>query len=210
MKLIYRGAEADLLLGKWAGEKAIHKVRKPLPYRLEELDKAIRSQRTLHEASMIHSARSAGVRTPYLYFVNPASALIVMEYIEGERMKTVIDRAPDETMINLCERFGEGVATLHTAGIMHGDITTSNIIVRDSELVFIDFGLSLHSARLEDHAVDLRLIKETLNGAHSRIASAAFGALLEGYKVKVGEARLEATKRKLSEIERRGRYAKVE
>ncbi|MCS4540075.1 MAG: KEOPS complex kinase/ATPase Bud32 [Thaumarchaeota archaeon] len=210
MKLIYRGAEADLLLGEWAGEKAIHKVRKPLPYRLEALDRAIRSHRTLHEANMIHSARSAGVRTPYLYFVNPTSALIVMEYIEGERMKTVLELAPDDIVISLCRRFGEDVAAMHTAGIMHGDITTSNVIVRDSELVFIDFGLSLHSAKLEDHAVDLRLIKETLNGAHSRIASVAFGALLDGYKVKVGEARLDATKRKLSEIEGRGRYAKVE
>ncbi len=210
MRLIYRGAEADLLLGDWAGERAIHKVRKPLPYRIEVLDRTIRSHRTLHEASMIHSARSAGVRTPYLYFVDPTMALIVMEYVEGERMKAVLDSASDGTVAALCKRLGEGVAALHNAGIMHGDITTSNIIVRDSELVFVDFGLSLHSAKLEDHAVDLRLIKETLNGAHSKIASLAFRALMEGYLVKVGRARMEAAKRKLSEIERRGRYARVE
>lgn len=209
-KLIYRGAEADLLLGTWAGETAVHKLRKPLSYRLEVLDRTIRSHRTLNEAHMIHDARSAGVRAPYLYFVDPPSALLVMEYIEGERMKTVLENAPEETVVTLSRKLGEGVAAMHTGGIMHGDITTSNVIVRDGQLVFIDFGLSLHSSKLEDHAVDLRLIKETLTGAHSRIASVAFRELLEGYKTRVGEDRLEATKRKLSEIERRGRYAKVE
>ena len=208
MDLIYRGAEADLMLGEWAGTPAVYKFRKALPYRLPELDKTIRSQRTVHEAQMIHQARRAGVRTPYLYFVGQAEALLVMEHLSGERLKQSLDR--NRESLSEMASFGKVVGLLHRAGIMHGDLTTSNVIVNQGRLVLIDFGLSVFSQKVEDHAVDLRLIKETLNGAQSAISIRAFALLLEGYGDTVGGARLAAVRRKLAEIERRGRYARVE
>jgi TP53 regulating kinase-like protein len=210
MKLIYRGAEADILLGEWVGEKAVYKLRKPLPYRLEALDRAIRMQRTSHEAQMVNDAKLAGVNTPYLYCVNLKMALIVMQYIEGKRLKNILDRSTEDEVVAISHKFGEEIGKLHQAGIMHGDLTTSNTIICNEDLVFIDFGLSIHSFKLEDHAVDLRLIKEALNGAHSRISSSAFSSLMEGYGELVGGAKLVAIKKKLVEIERRGRYAKIE
>jgi TP53 regulating kinase-like protein len=208
MKMIYRGAEADVMLGSWAGIKAVHKVRKPFPYRLPVLDRTIREQRTAHEAQMIHDAKRAGVRTPYLYYVSPSEALIVMEYVVGERLKILLDTADDRLV--LAKTFGTAVGRLHAAGIMHGDLTTSNVIMSDGGLVVIDFGLSLYSQRVEDHAVDLRLIKETLTGAHSKISIQAFSAFLEGYGEVVGAQRALAVRKKLAEIERRGRYTRVE
>ncbi|MGH9917754.1 MAG: Kae1-associated kinase Bud32, partial [Nitrososphaerales archaeon] len=190
MKLIYRGAEADVFRGDWCGQHAVYKVRVPLPYRLPELDNAIRSQRTVHEALIIYQSKLAGVSTPALYYVSPPEALLVMEYLDGERLKTVLEGASPSEISALAFRFGESVARLHSAGIMHGDLTTSNVIVsKDGAIRFIDFGLAIRSRRLEDQAVDLRLIKETLTGAHNPISKRFMRSLLEGYASVLGEGR---------------------
>jgi len=210
MKLIYRGAEADVFEGEWGGPStaAVYKFRKPLPYRLPQLDSEIRAQRTTHEAQIISGARSAGVKVPHLYYVSPAESLIVMERLEGPRLKANLEDRNRVT--ELSREFGSAVAKLHRAGIMHGDLTTSNVIVGKQGLHLIDFGLAMHTSKLEDHAVDLRLIKETLVGAHSEVSSLAMGSFLGGYESVVGARRAREVTKKLAEIERRGRYARVE
>jgi TP53 regulating kinase and related kinases len=212
VKLLYRGAEADVFRGKWCGLPAVYKLRKPLLYRLPDLDKLIRSQRTVHEAQMIHQSKLAGVSAPHLYYLSPPEALLVMEYVEGERLKTLLLGAglTRERVTALAEGFGRSIARLHAAGIMHGDLTTSNVIVNGDALSLIDFGLAIHSQRLEDQAVDLRLIKETLTGAHNAVSKPFMQSLVSGYSSVLGSARAEAATKKLAEIERRGRYARVE
>jgi len=208
-RLIYKGAEADIVRGEWQGLDAVFKVRKPLSYRLKVMDDAIRRQRTIHEADMIHGARAAGVASPHLFYVDIPAATLVMEYVDGQRVKDIVGSAPRGVVEAIFGEFGRSVAMLHSAGIMHGDLTTANVVKRGGELVFIDFGLSLRTTRLEDHAVDLRLIKETLVGAHSQIALYALDALFGGYAKGVGPARSRAALRQLQNIERRGRYARV-
>ena len=208
--LLYRGAEADVIKARWCGQQAVYKVRKRLPYRLPELDSEIRRQRTLHEGEMIRSAKSAGVNAPYLYFMDLSRSTLVMEFIEGARMKDLVSSLPPRDSSILFDPLGAEVARLHAAGIMHGDLTTANVLRRNGELVFVDFGLSVHSTRVEDHAVDLRLIKETIVGAHSAIAQPALAFLFRGYAKAAGERRAEAVFRRLRAIERRGRYARVE
>ena len=208
-RLLYKGAEADIVSGTWRGLAAVYKVRKPLPYRLAELDIAIRHQRTLHEAELVHSARRAGVPVPRLYYLDAPRTTLVMEYVEGERLKEFVTSAPEAEAGKLFRLLGRDVARLHSAGITHGDLTTANVIIRGGELVFIDFGLSNHSSRLEDHAVDLRLIKETLVGAHPSLSSMALEWLFEGYSMEAGGNRTKAVTRQLKSIERRGRYARL-
>jgi Kae1-associated kinase Bud32 len=208
-KILYRGAEADIVRGTWRGLPAVYKVRKPLPYRLAALDSVIRRQRTLHEAELIHSGRKSGVTTPRLYYVDAPRTTLVMEYVEGRRLKEIVSSTPESKTGRLFRALGRDTARLHRAGITHGDLTTANIIVRGGQLVFIDFGLASHSSKLEDHAVDLRLIKETLVGAHPSIASFALERLFEGYSDEAGAARTKAVARQLRSIERRGRYARV-
>ncbi len=208
-KLIYCGAEADILRGEWQGLDVVYKVRKPLEYRLPILDEAIRHQRTLREAQMIHQAKKAGVDAPSLYHVDPASATLVMEFVKGDRLRDVIGGIPSEELLEVFFMFGRNVARLHKSSIMHGDLTTANVVRRGGGLVFIDFGLSLRSERLEDHAVDIRLIKETVVGAHSGVASAALEGFYEGYSTVVGKARFRQVQKQLQNIERRGRYARV-
>ena len=88
MKLIAKGAEADLWLDHdWNGVKALIKRRVRKMYRHPELDATIRRSRTIHEADIIHRAKEAGVPTPLLYQVDPEGATIVMQYVEGERVR---------------------------------------------------------------------------------------------------------------------------
>ncbi|MDE1853108.1 MAG: Kae1-associated serine/threonine protein kinase [Thaumarchaeota archaeon] len=209
-QLIYRGAEADLVLGRWQGLEAVLKVRKPLAYRLPVLDDAIRRQRTLREAEMMHQAKKAGVATPFLYNVDVPSATLTMEYVRGDRLRDVVGSMTAKETEGAFFQFGRDAASLHSAGIMHGDLTTANVLRRDGSLVFLDFGLSYRTPRLEDHAVDIRLIKETLIGAHHREARSALEAFYRGYSEGVGPARHKAVLRQLRGIERRGRYARVE
>ena len=208
-RLLYKGAEADVLRGEWQGLDAVFKVRKPLPYRLTVLDDAIRRQRTIREAEMIHLAKKAGVASPFLYNVDVPASTLVMEFVAGDRVKDLVDSLPRSEMEDIFFDFGRDAARLHSAGIMHGDLTTANVIRRKGALVFIDFGLSIRTTRLEDHAVDLRLIKETLVGAHPEAATAALEALNGGYAEVVGPARSRAALKQLQNIERRGRYARV-
>src|SRR5215217_4681193 len=83
--LIKRGAEADIYIVEWNSKKAVSKVRSPKSYRHPELDSAIRKHRTIHEATFMSAAKSAGVMTPFVHFVDPSKAEIIMEFIEGEK-----------------------------------------------------------------------------------------------------------------------------
>ena len=218
-RVVYRGAEADLLRGRWCGLDAVFKFRRPFIYRLKVLDDAIRRQRTAREAEMIHDAKRSGAHTPFLYFVDIGKALIVMQWVNGRRLKETVSSLSSEGLEHVFAELGGEVARLHASGIMHGDLTTSNILLdydnkgtttNNNELTLIDFGLALRTTRLEDRAVDLRLVKETLTGAHSEVASKAYAALLEGYRGEVGPGEVRAVTRQVAEIERRGRYARVE
>ncbi|MDG7011482.1 MAG: Kae1-associated serine/threonine protein kinase [Nitrososphaerota archaeon] len=208
-RLLYRGAEADVVLGDWQGLPAVFKVRKPLTYRLASLDQEIRRQRTVHEAEMIRHAKRAGVATPFLYHLDLQASTMVMEYIGGKMLRDLAGHMAEKDVEGPFFKFGEGVARLHAAGMMHGDLTTANVVSREGSLVFLDFGLAHRTSRLEDHAVDLRLIKETLVGAHPGISRAALDAFFRGYEAKAGTPRFRRVRSQLRNIERRGRYARV-
>ena len=209
-RLIRKGAEADIYLGKWFGKDAILKIRKPKPYMQPELDSEIRKRRTLHEVSFLVDARKAGITTPLVYFIDPNKAEIVMQYIKGIRLKEIISDKKADNIDALCSEVGRCIARLHKKDIIHGDLTTSNFLVFKNRLVFIDFGLAFFSQRLEDMAVDLHLIKGVLKSAHSKVADEAFNKILEGYEEISGIRMIKVLVNKMGEIERRGRYARVE
>jgi TP53 regulating kinase-like protein len=200
-KLIKRGAEADIYLGSWYGKTTISKIRKVKSYRHKSLDDEIRKSRTVNEANMISSSKLTGVRSPFLYFVDPVYAEIIMEFVEGKVAKDVIN-------VKLCEEIGKYTGLLHTNDIIHGDLTTSNFIV-SKKLVVVDFGLSYYSHRREDRAVDIRLIKEIFSSAHVSFYKEAYEGFLRGYSEIIGEYETHKILKNVLEIERRGRYAQV-
>ena len=116
---------------------------------------------------------------------------------------------PNSKIISLSKQMGNLVGLMHKNGIMHGDLTTSNFIFFKNKIFVIDFGLSLKTIKPEDHAVDLRLIKEILNSAHATIMKQAWKNFLVGYKSEVGTSKFLKIKNLVGIIESRGRYATV-
>ena len=198
--LAKRGAEADIYLTEWGGRKAVSKVRTAKPYRHRELDATIRKHRTIHEASFMSAAKSAGVMTPFVHFVDPVSAEIIMEFVEGDNVRDAL--TPD-----LCYGMGRCAAMLHASNIIHGDLATSNFII-NNKLALLDFGLSYYSERIEDMATDIRLIKEAFTSAHIAVKK-AFPRFVEGYAAVAGRKRTNKILENVKEIEQRGRYARV-
>ena len=205
MKLLKKGAEADLYQTKWQNSNAILKIRKIKKYRNSSLDSKIRKQRTIKESQILSLVKSHGIPAPLVYFVNLDKTSIIMQEIPGKPVHDL----PESKIIELSKDIGKLVGTLHKNGIMHGDLTTSNFILFRNVVFVIDFGLSQISIKPEDHAVDLRLIKEILNSAHAKIMLLSWKNFLNGYKSTVGQAYYAKITQLVSEIESRGRYAQV-
>ncbi len=205
MKLIKKGAEADIYQSTWNNNNAIFKIRKIKNYRNSLLDSKIRKQRTLKESQILSQVKSFGIPTPLVYFVNLKKSLIIMQEIPG---KPVNDLS-ESKIVELSKEIGKLVGMLHKNGVMHGDLTTSNFILFQNTVYVIDFGLSQNSIKPEDHAVDLRLIKEILNSAHAKIMKSSWKNFLIGYKSIVGNTNYIKITNLVLDIESRGRYATV-
>lgn len=205
MKLRKKGAEADIYQTNWQNSKAVLKIRKTKNYRNASLDSKIRKQRTIKESQMLSLVKTFGIPTPLVYFVNLEETFIVMQEIPGKPVHDL----PESKIIELSKEIGKLVGMLHKNGVMHGDLTTSNFILFQNTVFIIDFGLSQNTTKPEDHAVDLRLIKEILNSAHAKIMEPAWKNFLLGYKSIVGNANCVKIIKLVSDIESRGRYAAV-
>ncbi len=205
MKLLKKGAEADIYLIQWNNSRAILKIRKEKRYRNTILDAKIRKQRTIRESQIISEVKSFGIPTPLVYYVNLKKSSIIMQEIPGKPVHDLCD----SKIIELSKEIGKLVGMMHKNGIMHGDLTTSNFILYKNIVYVIDFGLSQQTIKSEDHAVDLRLIKEILNSAHAKIMESAWKNFLLGYKSIVSSANYTKITNLVSVIESRGRYATV-
>ncbi len=205
MKLLKKGAEGDIFLISWNKKKAILKNRKKKDYRNSSLDQRIRKQRTIRECEIISEVKSFGVSTPLIYNMDTKNCTIIMQYIVG----TVVNNLSESKLIKSCIEIGRIVGLMHKNGIMHGDLTTSNFIISKGKMFVLDFGLANKTMKPEDHAVDLRLLKEILNSAHAKIMNKAWSNFLKGYKSAVGSAYFSKITNLVKVIESRGRYANV-
>lgn len=205
MKLVKKGAEADIYITIWNGLDSILKIRKKKDYRVHSLDMRIRTLRTIREAKMISETKSFGITTPLVYFVDEKKCEIYLQLING---KLVQDLSLNK-IIKICTEIGKIVGILHKNGIMHGDLTTSNFILSDQGLVILDFGLSQKTDKVDDYAIDLRLFKEVLNSAHAQIVEDAWVSFVLGYRKILGNMLTEKILSHVSVIEKRGRYANV-
>jgi Kae1-associated kinase Bud32 len=184
-----RGAEATIEVDN----DKVTKNRIKKSYRINQIDSKLRKERTKAEVKLINSARRAGVSVPKI--LDSSEHEIKMEYIKGEMLRDVID-------VKFAEQVGESLTKLHGANLVHGDMTTSNMVIRDGIVHFIDFGLGFHSKRIEDKAVDLHLLERALNAKHPEISREFFKMVLKHYKPENREEILQ----RLSVIEGRGRY----
>jgi len=209
MTLIKKGAEAELYRGKWQGFDVVFKRRIRKHYRNPDLDSYIRTSRTSLEAKLLSESKRLRVPTPIVYFVNLQNTEIVMSYIPGTPLKKMI---PDMDVASIKQYFstiGDRVGRLHKGGIVHGDLTTSNMIVKDGNVFFIDFGLGEYTLDLEARGVDIHLMRRTLESSHHEVSKIAYNSFISGYSGVMG-GETEEVLRRVSEIRRRGRYVEGE
>ncbi len=206
MKLLRRGAEACLYRDSYMGFQVVRKQRIPKPYRHPELDREIRMGRTVLEGRLLSYAKRSGVPTPAIYQIDIDVATLVMEYLAGTTLRDSISSMTEPRMSGAFERLGEYIAQLHNGGVVHGDLTTSNVIVdREDGLRIIDFGLGDFSSELEARGVDLHLLLRTLESSHHSILADGWASFQRGYRRKYN-GKFDQVIEKVREIRRRGRY----
>ena len=183
-----RGAEAVVKMTEYLGYKAILKHRPKKTYRHPELDSRLRTSRTKNEAKLMRDVRTSGVKTPIIFDIDLHNGNLIMEYIEGKKVKDVIDSGSDAE--NVCMKIGESLAKMHNANICHGDLTTSNMILTDE-------------CGLEEKGVDLHLLERAFSSAHSESFS-LFDTIIESYRRHMPES--DSVLKRVQNIKERARY----
>lgn len=191
-KIIQQGAEAVISLDN----SQILKNRVKKGYRIPILDKKLRKKRTKSEAKIIEKLQST-INVPKIIAVDETK--IVMENLDGKKLSENLESLNYKS---ICKQLGEILTKLHNKDIIHGDLTTSNMILKDENIFLIDFGLSFHSKRIEDKAVDLHLLKQALDAKHFKISEECFKIILENYTAIKSKEIIDRIKK----IESRGRY----
>lgn len=190
------GAEAVVYLEDGPeGKKVLIKERVPKAYRHKEIDERIRVERNRTEARLMSEARRGGVSTPIIYDVEDFK--LKMQYIDGVPIKYLI--TPE-----LSEKVGELVGKLHSAGIVHGDLTTSNLLLAGERLYLLDFGLAYFDKGLEARGVDVHVLFQTFESTH-RNHQALIEAFKKGYQSIFVDS--EDVLKRVEEIKKRARYA---
>lgn len=162
------GAEAHIFLEN----DCVIKDRVKKAYRIPEIDLKLRRERTRREAKMLSALPVPGPR-----IMETGEFRLVMEEIKGEKLALVLEKSD---YINIAKELGAGIRKMHDKGIIHGDLTTSNMIL-SGKVLFIDFGLSFQSHSAEDKAVDLHLLGQALESRHHAIHRECFQAVLQAY-----------------------------
>ncbi len=227
-KLLSQGAEAKIYKTDF-----IIKHRTKKSYRHPQLDKKIRERRTKSEAKLLQKAHELGINVPLPFIQQQADlSRIKMPFINGDKLSQTLNNYPESKQFQIMKLVGEQTAKLHQNDIIHGDLTTSNMILSPQptpkdqditksdevanqkinersltksptgELFLIDFGLGFVSTKLEDKAVDIHLIKQALEAKHFQNHEELFKNFLKGYKWDGTKKVLE----RLKVIEKRGRY----
>jgi Kae1-associated kinase Bud32 len=198
-RVVQRGAEAVLYVD---GRGSLVKERVPKGYRIPELDEGIRKRRSRLEVRLLGKARRSGVPAPKAELAD--DCVIRMDYIYGQRLKDALNGMKPSERGDVAAKIGGMVANLHAANLVHGDLTTSNMIYKDRGVYLIDFGLGKVSHKVEDKATDLFLLWEAVRSTHFRISEGLWKKIINKYMQQYSNARDVLSR--FGKIERRRRY----
>jgi len=200
------GAESKIVKITRLNQSFILKIRPKKPYLHPEIDELLRSNRTARECKTLTIARTLGIPTPTIHSIDLRSHTIMMDYIEGKTLKDIAKKAGKDEIQRLCTKFGQLIALLHQGDVVHGDPTSSNVIVgNDSKLWMIDFGLAEFNASVEMKGVDLHLIRRAFETTHWDNQDTMLTATIEGYREVLG-SKADSVLKRMEEIRERGRY----
>lgn len=206
--ILGRGAEAVIKAVSYVQHPAVIKDRRAKGYRLPELDRMLTIRRTKKEVRMLMAMREAGIRTPYILDIVPGEGKIIMELIKGPRLASCLNLLSDIQKENALFKMGSTLGRLHSKGIIHGDMTTSNFLITSLEknsidLCLIDASLSDRTEEIERMGVDLRLFSEVFTSTHPDLLPRE-ETFRKGYEK--GNPEGAAVLKKVEEINHRGRY----
>jgi len=192
-KVLAKGAEATITLDK---DKII-KNRLKKSYRISIIDEKLRKSRTRSEAKIINKLSSI-IPVPKILKTDEKQT-IEMEFINGKKLSETLENLDYK---KICRLIAENLTKMHDQGIIHGDLTTSNMIFQENKVYFIDFGLAFHSQKIEDKAVDLHLLEQALEAKHFTIYQECIKIILDNYKPEKYKEIIQ----RIKIIESRGRY----
>ncbi|XP_072521989.1 EKC/KEOPS complex subunit TP53RK [Salminus brasiliensis] len=213
-RIIKQGAEARVYRSRFLGRSTIIKERFPKRYRHPTLDEKLTRRRTAQEVRSILRCRKAGINTPVVFFVDYTTNCIFLEEITNSitvREHVASAQASGqsvESLHSLADRIGQILAKMHDEDVVHGDLTTSNMLLvneddgKQGKLVLIDFGLSYISALPEDKGVDMYVLEKAFLSTHPN-TEVLFERLLKSYTAASKKA--PAVIKKLDEVRLRGR-----
>jgi len=211
--LVKQGAEARLYTGQFLGQEVVVKERFNKKYRHPALDTQLTKDRHKAEARSLLKCKQIGVRAPTMFLCDNSSSVIVMQNLSHavtakECIDNLLAQDNKDDLVKLAKMIGSVVARMHKSGLIHGDITSSNILVEQSEesgynLVMIDFGLSSLEGTAEDKGVDLYVLERALLSTHPN-TEWLFQEIIKTYKQEYGKPVGEVIK-KFDEIRLRGR-----
>ena len=213
--LVKQGAEAKLHVGSFLGQRVIAKERFPKKYRHPAIDQQLTKKRFKAELKLLVRCKRLGIRTPTIYFADADKSFFIMEYLsEAVTSRDLINsvragetEADRARLTRVLKGIGETVAKLHNDGVIHGDLTTSNILVdagNGDELVLIDFGLGFSEGSAEDKGVDLYVLERAFLSTHPNMEE-QFAVLLDAYKSTLNKGERRVVVAKYEEIRMRGR-----
>ncbi|KAM9992725.1 hypothetical protein ACTFIY_010187 [Dictyostelium cf. discoideum] len=207
--LISQGAEAKTYETGLYGLKCIVKERFSKAYRHPILDQKISSKRILQEVRSLNKCKKKGIQVPSLYLVDIGNNRIYMEFIKGETVKHYLYKNQESIqhqnqIESIMKELGNQIGIIHEMNVIHGDLTTSNMLLREStnELVFIDFGLSYTSNSVEDKAVDLYVLERAFISTHPN-SEQLFQTILSNYELTSSNSKIVI--QKLNQVRLRGR-----
>ncbi len=216
--VIARGAEAVLYKETFDGRPALVKERVKKSYRISQLDIKLRVERTRTEARLLNEAGRAGVAVPAILSVDEKDSKIIMEFVDGKRLKELLNATDEKNRKELADMIGTSIAKLHSHNIIHGDLTTSNMILSSGRLFLIDFGLGHFSGRAEDMGTDLAVLHEAVRSTHFEHLKTLWPIIVKSYSAgfdgSASGARAasfggaEKALKALEDIEKRGRYVR--
>ncbi|WP_423791958.1 bifunctional N(6)-L-threonylcarbamoyladenine synthase/serine/threonine protein kinase [Methanocaldococcus indicus] len=199
-ELIGKGAEANIRKEKYLDYyDVVIKERIKKSYRHKDLDERLRKGRTNREAKLLALVKDLDVKTPYVFDVDLENKKMVIEYIKGKVLKDIIEKD-----IELAYKLGKVIGTLHKNNIVHNDLTTSNVIVKDNQLYIIDFGLAKITDIDEDKAIDLIVFKKALQSTHYYRFEEIWDKFLKGYKEEIKN--IDEILKLMEDVEKRKRY----
>ena len=200
-KIIQHGAEAKIILK----DNLILKDRIPKSYRIPELDNKIRKRRTKSEIKLLTKA-SKIINVPFPQEIMNKKNInykITMPFIKGKKLSEYLNKFPLKKQKEICKKIGEDISKLHDSNIIHGDLTTSNMILKDKKIFFIDFGLGFFNGKYEDKAVDIHLFKQALEAKHFKNWKILYKEFEKGYSKSNNS---KTVFERLKAVEKRGRY----